>query len=298
MISVSTVGYRTAAFLPQQTAIPAYPDGLTRDDLDGATAFVEDATRGDDVLIVVVPSWSAEPACRYLETIRCALDTKQLVIHQVDLPPLAGSVFVALADALRTHIDTPGRLLGALPALANQVVVLARLARLSKLRQPAPTVLQHLGSLMPWTAYGVSTFPEPSVRRLRKHAPVMPLPQLRTSEGMGLAMAVHGGGTTDWAYEQLIPALGYPHVVEAQPAAIATDWWGGAPGLEAVLYPTDLGQTLRAVTAGVLLRRCGSCGLDSPTDVCPYCLVHEPRPLSDSGAEDGVTGAPEAALPG
>ncbi|MTV27541.1 hypothetical protein FTX61_19290 [Nitriliruptoraceae bacterium ZYF776] len=287
MIALSTVGFRTAAFLPGQTAIPAYPDGLGKEDLDGATATVADATRDGGVIVVVVPSWAPEPACRRLETIRCALDTKQLVIHRVDLPPLAGSVFVALADGLRQHVDTPGRLIGALPALAQQVVTLARLTRLSGLRDPSPSIWQHLGSLLPGTAYGVSSFPEPSVRRLKKKkAPLPPLPQLRTSTGMGLAVAVHGGGTTDWAYDQLVPALGHPPVTEVPSAALAPEWWGPGPGVEAVLYPTDIARTAQVVASGVLLRRCGSCGLDSPSDVCPYCLVHEPRPLDEEDRED------------
>jgi hypothetical protein len=281
VIRLSTIGYRGGAFLPGQTALPGFVDGLDRDDLVTATAMVEDATVDGGTLVVVVPRWADEPAVQRLETIRCALDTKRLVVHRSDLPPLAGAVFVALADGLRGQVDTPGRLIGALPALAQQVVVLARLSRLSGLTEPPPTVWQHLVSLLPATTFGVSSFPEPAVQRLTKHEPLMPLPQVKGAAGMALALAAHGGGTLDWAHEELVPALGSPRVVEAIASPVAERWWGSAPGLEAVLYPTDLAATAQFVARHVLLRRCGSCGLDSPFDVCPYCGVHEPRPLAE-----------------
>lgn len=281
MIQLLSVGYRPGAFLPGQHAVLGYPDGVDRDHLGEVTSLVADALDAEMTVVAVYPRWAEEPTRRRLETVRAALDTKRLVLAPTDLPPLAGAVLVSLADGLRAHVDSPGRLIGALPTLTRQVVVMARLTRLSKLHDPAPGAWQHLLSLLPGVAYGVSTFPEPTVRRLSRHQPLMPLPQVRVSAGLGLALAPHGGATLDWAHEHLVPALGHPPVVEARPSPLVARWWGSAPGIEAVLYPTDVATTARHVASGVLLRLCSACGGDSPFDVCPYCGVHEPAPRDD-----------------
>lgn len=280
MIQFLSIGYRPGAFVPGQYAVLGYPEGIHRHHISEVAGLVADALDADTTVVAVFPAWASDPARRRLETVRAALDTKRLVPAPVDLPPLAGAVLVALADGLRWHVDSPGRLIGALPALARQVVVLAHLRRLGKLREPAPSVWQHLRSLFPGAAYGVSSFPEPTVQRLTRRHPLPPLPQPRLRAQTGVALSAHGDATLDWAHQQLVPALGSPRVVEARPSPLAERWWGPAGALEAVVYPLDLATTADHVARRVLLRLCHGCGLDSPFDVCPYCRAHDPGPRS------------------
>lgn len=304
MIRLLAVGYSPQAFVPGRPGVLGYPDGIARAQLDELTGLIAEVVGAGDTVLAILPGWAEGPDRRRLETIRAALDTRRLVIHAADLPPLAGGVFTALVADVAPHVDTPGRLIGALPALARQVVVLARLSRLSGLREPAPTVWQHALSLLPGIHFGVSAHPQPAVVRLTRDRPLMPLPRFPPTLPVALALSAHGGATLDWAHERLVPALGHPPLVEAEPTPLSTVWWGAGKGFEGALYPTDGATTAAAVVPGVRLRLCAGCGLDAPSGACPYCGAPEPhagedeRPQSDRNRSTPTEGDHSIPRPG
>lgn len=275
------VGYQPPDPLAEQDTVPAYPRSLRRDDLDEVAAVADETVTAGGTVVAVLPRWADEPSLRRLQTVRAALDTRRFVIHASDLPPLAGGVVVALLDALRCHLDA-ARLVAALPELSRRLVVVARLARLSGLRDPAPTVWQHALSLLPGTAFGVRSHPSPSVRRLTRAEPGVAPPSSALDERVGLAVASRGA-KLNWVHEVVAPMFGDPPVVEADPSPLAGDWWGPGRSLEAVAYPADVEAVARDVAARTVLRRCEGCDEDSPLETCPFCGLS--RPPAHEGAE-------------
>lgn len=270
MGGVFTVGYAPAVFLPGQRALVAYPDGLTREHLDELTGFVSDTVAAHGHAVAIYPAWSAEPARRRLETVRSALATDRLALYATDLPPLAGAVLTAMADAVLEVVGSAGALVGLLPALERQLLGVTWLARVSGLRQPAPTVWQHLMSLMPGTAFAACTWPEPSVRRLTRKRPEVPLPQLRGAPGLGLALSSRDGDRA-WMRAQVVAPLGDVAVVEVPPTPGAARYWGATRLVEAIAYPIDASTIAAAVSQGVSRRLCEWCGQDVVDIACPFC---------------------------
>lgn len=293
MIQLVAVGYKPAAFLPGQTGVAAFSAGVDREGLNDFADLAGETVRAGGTVVAMYPRWAAEPSRRRLQTVRAALDTTRCVLFPVDLPPLAGSVMVSLAEAVRPHVDHPARLIGALPSLSQQIIITAWLSRLGGLRSPTPTVWQHAVSLLPWTAFGVTTYPEPTIKRLTTADPCVTLPEVSAHAELGLAVA-SAGGDIEWAREVLAPALGHPELIEVPPPPLAPCWWGGGPSLEAVIYPRDVAATAAHVTQRVLLRHCDSCAQESPFDVCPFCGVHQPLPLAASQTAEAGTRPPSA----
>lgn len=142
--------------------------------MEAVTAGIE----ANGAVIAIVPTWFAPEALMRLEMVRSILDTERLAIHPTALPPLAGAALASLASALGPHTPGPGVLASMLPELEAELHVITWLGSVSGLSTPSPTLAQHMASLTPGTAFGVSSFPEPSVHKLRGGAPTVPLPEI------------------------------------------------------------------------------------------------------------------------
>ncbi len=264
------VGYRPERFLPEQDDIPFFPAPLERTTLAGLTDEIARGVADRGRVLVVYPRRGPlEDTLRRLQTARAAVDPAAVAAHGSDLPPLAGAVLSALASALAFEVPSAGVLVSAFPRLEKELLVIARLGSLRGLEHPVPSIWQHLVSMMPGAHFGVSFWPQPSVRRLTRRDPVVPLPTLHNPKA---AVAISGAdGDVSWAEEVVTPALGPLPVNRVGVTPLGRSWWGTDKVIEAVIYPVDVPHIARTVTRDLVLLPCRSCGAAVGSRSCPFC---------------------------
>jgi hypothetical protein len=294
MTRVATVGYE-AANLVHDSRTPLWlGESLGRDDLQALVNLAAEKTADGGHLVVIHPAWRAEPTLGRIETVRASLDTVRLVAYGARLPPLAGAVLGALADALAPHLAPAGLLLAALPLLERQLLVVTWLRRVTGLTEPPPSLWQHLASWLPGTAFVASTWPEPCVRFIRRGEGPLDLPRPRST--VGLAVADHNGDP-EWVDRCLIPALGTPRRRDVAPSPFGPLWWGSNRLIETVVYPLGLGPTADALARSLQLQRCHWCREEIASSPCPFCGLPADARWSWK-APDEVPAAGAAALAG
>jgi hypothetical protein len=276
MTRILAVGYASDQFLPAAPSVPAFPEAITRDDLERLSDLVAEDLAEERAVVAIYPTWWAEPSLRRLETIRSVFDSARIVLYGSSLPPLAGGVLCALAAAVAPSISAPGLFLAGLPVLERQVLPVARMTRIGDLAHPAPTVWQHLASWWPGTAFGVSWWPRPSVRRLRRADPAVPLPPPVAWSGVPLsrlAVANASEATTPWVRDLVAAPLDVVDVVGCEPPPLGPRFWGSSGVLEAAAYPTDVATLTSWVVGGQSPSRCRWCGERVVSPECPFCRI-------------------------
>lgn len=267
-MAVISIGFPAEPFVPNQGDIPAFPSPLARDDYDLLVDTVRRGITDKGHVIALYPAWSPEPALQRLETVRSALDTVRLTSYGTPLPPLAGAVLAALASAVSPYISSAGALVTALPALEKELVVIAWLGSVAGLSTPAPSLWQHLVSAWPRSAFGVSFWPEPSVRLLTNKDRSVPVPT--SYRPTMLAVSSHDGDA-HWVKEVVGPALGSPPLKKVEPTPLGPKWWGTTKLTEAVAYPVDVPVIARRITEGQRTFLCRWCAEAIACDHCPFC---------------------------
>jgi hypothetical protein len=269
--SIIAIGFEAGGFLPSHPEPPSFPGGLDRQDLEELVEIVADALVRHGHALAIYPTWNAEPSLRRLQTVRSALSTTRLATYASPLPPLAGAVLASVTAAVAPLVPSVATLLAGLPLLEAQLLVVAWLGRVTGLREPAPTLLQHAVSVLPNTAFGVSSWPKPSVRRLSRKDRRVPLPRVRGP--LRLAVAARDGDL-GWVRNVVAPALGDPPLHEVPATAGGPRWWGSRRLVEVVAYPTGLSE-LVALLEEQATRLCSWCGeetaADPVTGVCVFC---------------------------
>ena len=129
-----------------------------------------------------------------------------------------------------------------LPELEGELHVFTWLGSVSGLSAPAPTFGQHLASLGPNSAFGVSSLPEPSVHKLTSGEPGVPLPEIGRPSRMVVAPR---NGDTAWARDTVNRALGGLPVAEVEPTPNGPWWWGTSKVVESVVFPVDAERARR-----------------------------------------------------
>lgn len=280
MTRILSIGYMAGEFLPDQPPVPSFPDTLTRDDLERLVDVVDDLDEW--TVIAVYPAWHANPTLRRLQTIRAALDSTQVLLYESSLPPLAGSVLCALAAAVAPHVDSPGVLMGGLPLLERQLLPIARLRSVARLHHPAPSIGQHMASWWPASAFGVSWWPEPNIRTLRRRDQSISLPPSGGWANLPLdRLAVAGpqAGMGAWIEDAVASALGVDEVLEVSPEPLVGRYWGVSrywgvnSVLEAVAYPSNVGGLVSGVGYRQRAEHCRWCGELVVSTDCPFCGV-------------------------
>jgi hypothetical protein len=269
MTAIIAMGFKTEAFVSGGGTVPAFSHKPAAHDFERLVDTVRGAVRERGHVLAIYPQYAAEPSLARLETVRTALNTRRLATYATKLPPLAGAALASLAAAVAPYIKAPGVLLGALPKLEEELLVVAWLASVSKLDQPSPSLAQHLASMWPASAFGVSFWPEPSVKTLRKKDRTVPLPT--TFRPMMLATAARDGGDPTWIEEVVLPGLGMPPTARFDPTPLGPRWWGTSRLVEAVAYPVDVPVTARRITHELSPFLCRWCGEAIVARHCPFC---------------------------
>lgn len=277
---IATVGLSAGLFFDGVGALPSFADPLTREDLERLVDLVNDDP--DAQWVVLYQASSSEPTLRRLQTVRSALDTARVATYAVAVPPLAAAVLASMAAAIAPHLPSAGVLVAGLPALEQQLLVLAWLGRVSSLKEPNPTVWQHLASLWPTTAFAVSYWPEPAVRRIRKDDEPLSLPRASTTVGLAVAAA---DGDREWIDRAVLPALGQTRIRDVESPDASAAWWGTNRLVEVVAYPLDAAATAKAISASLSRAPCRWCKQDIAAARCPFCGAAASRRGVESAGE-------------
>lgn len=267
MATVVGVGFEPGPFFPSNSSPHFVSHRLARDDLEELIAMLAELIDQHGSVVVIHPGWSSDSALQRLQTVRSALRTTCLAFYPTSSPPLAGGVLASLASVVAPHARSAGALLAGLPVLEAQLLVLAWLGSVAKLQVPTPTLLQHGLSLLPWTAFGVSSWPQPSVRRLTRGDRTLVLPRVK---GPIRIAAAARDGEPGWVPDVVAPALGDAPVVEVPATALGPEWWGSKRLIEVVAYPMELKATVDRVNRAPT-QLCTWCREETPPGRCAFC---------------------------
>jgi hypothetical protein len=231
--------------------------------------------KGGGAVLAIVPTWFAPEGLMRLEMARSILDTDRLAVHRTGLPPLAGAALASLASSVGPHLPGAGVLASLLPRLEDELHVFTWLGSVSGLSVPSPTLGQHMASLTPGTAFGVSSWPEPTVHRLRgDDAVVVPIPELARPSALAVAPRAPDTG---WVLGSVNAALGGLPVRTVEPTPQGPDWWGTQKLVESVAYPVDPAQLAADLLAELEPWVCRWCRELIASTPCPLC-GHRGRP--------------------
>ena len=206
---------------------------------------------------------------------RSMLDTDRVAVHETALPPLAATVLCSLASALGAHVPSAGVLASLLPEIEAELHVFTWLGSVTGLSAPAPTFGQHLASLGPSSAFGVSSWPEPSVHQLARRAPASRCRRSCGRRGWSSRRAratPRGSARRSTARSAACP---WPQV---EPTPNGPKWWGTGKLVEGVVYPVDVAELAEELVTELepwLCRWCRELIARSP---CPLC-GHRGRPV-------------------
>ena len=276
------IGFCGGSFVAGQGNVTAFPAQPSRDDIGGLVDGIASGLESCGNVVAVIPAWDSEPALRRLETAKAAIDATGLAVYATELPPLAGAVLTSLAGAVAGHAESAGMLYAGLPALERELLIYTWMGSVAGLSNPSPSLMQHVVSLWPPTAFGVSLQPEPLIKRLTPKDRSMPFPT--SYRPMSLAVSAHGSGDAEWVREVVAPGLGNPPVKDVEPAHGSSRWWGTSRLVEAVAYPIDVPVVARRMVQGLSRSLCKWCGELIGSDRCPFCALERSLGRNDGGA--------------
>src|SRR3954454_7763691 len=189
--TILVIGLKPERLIDSEGRIDAFVEPPTQEQGEVLIDAVRSGAEAGGHVVAIVPQWLKGDGLLRLEMVQSALDDEGLTIHQTPLPPLAAAVLASLASAVAPHLPSNGMLVSLLPELEAELHVFTWLGSVSGLSVPAPTIAQHLASLGPGRAFGVSSYPEPSVHKLGRDGPGVPLPRIERPPR--LVISDHGG---------------------------------------------------------------------------------------------------------
>ncbi len=292
MSGIIAVGRRGGPFLDAPTPVVAVPATIERADLPQLHRTVAGQIDAAGGALVLYPAVGAEPTLRRIQTVRAALGSPPLMVHELTAPPLAAEVVVTLAAGLAGRLGDLALVAAALPILERQLVTLTWLPRVTGLSDPSPTLWQHTRSLLPGASWLVTSWPEPAVLPVAEDG-LPPLPQ--PSQEVGIAVADHDGRAA-WLVEAIQAQLPSSAVVAVDGMPDAPTWWGSRRLTEAVIYPRALGPLVDALLDWLDPGTCAWCRRRVGSSLCPWCGL--PRSgVTRQGAPDDLPAIGELLSP-
>jgi hypothetical protein len=267
-------GLKPERFVGDEARIDAVLEPPEADKSDVLVQALISGIEAGGTVIVVLPQWFPPEGALRLDMARSMLDTDRVAVHDTALPPLAGAVLCSLASSLAPHLPSAGVLASLLPELEAELHVFTWLGSVSGLSAPAPSFGQHLASLGPNSAFGVSSWPEPSVHKLSAGEPGVPLPEIARPSRMVVAPR---NGDPTWAKETVNRALGGLPVAEVDATPGGPAWWGTQKVVESVVFPVDAADLAADLMADLEAWGCRWCRELIARSPCPLC-GHRGRP--------------------
>jgi hypothetical protein len=268
-------GLKPERFVGGEGRIDAVLEPPGAGEADVLVAALKSGIEAAGHVVAVLPQWFPPEGALRLAMARSMLDTDKVAVHETALPPLAGAVLCSLASSVAPHVPSAGVVASMLPELEAELHVFTWLGSVSGLSAPAPSFGQHLASLGPNSAFGVSSWPEPSVHKLSAGEPGVPLPEIGRPSRMVVAPR---HGDAGWARDVVNPALGGLPVAEVEATPNGPSWWGTAKIVESVVFPVDVEDLAEDVLAGLEPWVCRWCRELIARSPCPLC-GHRGRPV-------------------
>jgi hypothetical protein len=271
---VLVFGLRPERLLDTEGRIDAFLEPPAQEQAGVLVEAVRSGLQAGGSVIAILPEWVGADAIARAAMVRSMLDTHRFALYQTALPPLAATVLASLASACAPYAPSTGVLASLLPELEGELHVFTWLASVAGLSTPAPTFGQHLASLTPGSAFGVSSFPEPAVHRLHGDGPGVPIPEITRPSRLVIAPQAT---REEWILGAVNPALGNLEVRRVEPTPGGPAFWGTAKLVEAVAYPIDVQALVGELVARLDPWTCRWCRELVGRSPCPLC-GHRGRP--------------------
>jgi hypothetical protein len=267
-------GLKPERLVGAEGRIDAVPEPPTAEQAGLLIEALASGIKAGGAVIAIVPDWFAPEGLRRLEMARTLLDTARVAIHVTSLPPLAATALASIASSLGPRLPSAGLLASALPGLSEQLHQITWLGSVTGLKHPAPSLGQHVTSLTPGSAFGVSSFPEPAVHKIQSGQPSVPLPALIRPSRLAISPR---NGDESWVTGPVNAALGNLPVVRVDPTPGGPEYWGTSKLVEAIVVPADPDGLARELLQSVDAWACRWCGELIARSPCPLC-GHRARP--------------------
>ncbi|NEA25430.1 hypothetical protein [Actinomadura bangladeshensis] len=248
---------------------------VTTPSADAAPLFVDQvirALRTHGAVVVLYPSWKADPAVRLLRLLRGVVQTDRVACVPLDLPPVALSL---VADQL-AHVAAsaaPGVVAGLAPYLAADVCAGARLTSVARLDHVKTGLGAHVSSYLPGGAFSVLASPVADIHRITSARPVQEF--ARRPGPPVLMLVAQQGGDLAWIQQSLAPALGAVSVTPIAVQPLSAEFWGVRKYTEFVAF-SGHPHALSWVLSAVPYRPCRWCGESTAAEICPFCGAVQP----------------------
>lgn len=282
-------GLRPERLLDSEQRIDAFLEPPTQEQWPIVMEALASGLEGEGHVITIAPQWLEDQVQMRLDMARSMLDTGRVAVHRTALPPLAATVLASLASACGPHLPSAGLLASLLEDLEAELHVFTWLGSVASLSNPSPSIGQHITSLMPGSAFGVSSWPEPSVHPIKRGEPSVPLPPIERPSRLVVAPRA---GDAAWITETINAALGRLPVRTIEPTLHGPEWWGTQKLVEGVVYPVDVPELAHDLMTGLEPWACRWCSELIARSPCPFC-GHRGRPGRRRQAQ-GAAQAPPA----
>jgi hypothetical protein len=222
-----------------------------------------------ETVIAVYPTASAVRAEAVLSTVRALLDTVAVAAAASRLGPIGMSTLAAvLAQLADTGEVAAGSLVAASAWVESRLLSVAWLPTVTGLDLPGLSMVDHLRSYLPKSAFAVLMSPERRLIRLRGRAAGIELPSLL---GLRPVVVVGGAAAPPWVTSGLLPKLNPSAVLSAGPGSEVTAWWGTPRAIEVAATATDVTAWVIELGARYPAGPCRWCGLWVNGSACPFC---------------------------
>jgi hypothetical protein len=232
-------------------------------------------------LLIVVPTWAKPSARQRLDVVRSALAGRRAVVRlETELPPLGAAVLGALAASLAPAAPSAGLLYDALRMLESELVLVAALPSVLRLRRPRAGFNQRLRSLFPGGRFLVRAQPDPIVVSLKRNGEVPDLLGEADTDTTGVVVGGRARGA-EWQESAVTAALPAASMLRVTGEGDAGRRWGVAQALEAVAYPMDRANLIADVFS-VSGFPCPWCDEPVTSVPCPVCGHDRNRALQEA----------------
>jgi hypothetical protein len=267
-------GLKPERIVGAEGRIDAVPEPPTQEQAGLLVEALHSGIEAGGTVVAIVPEWFPPAALQRLEMARVLLDTERVAIHVTSLPPLAAAALASLASSLAPRLPSAGLLASLLDGLAGQLHTVTWLGSVSGLKRPTPSLGQHITSFSPGSAFGVSSYPEPAVHKLRNGELGVPLPTLTRPSRLVIAPRQ---GDEGWLTGPVNQGLGDLPVVRVDPTPQGPAYWSTSKVVEAVVCPADADALAHELMQAVDAWACRWCGELIARSPCPLC-GHRARP--------------------
>jgi hypothetical protein len=265
---VVAFGLRPERIVGAEGRIDAVPEPPTAEQAGLLVEALRSGIEAGGTVIAIVPEWFPPEGLQRLEMARVLLDTDRVAIHVTPLPPLAATALASLASSLAPRLLSAGLLASVLEPLSTQIHQITWLNSVSSLKHPAPSLGQHVSSLAPGRAFGVSSYPQPAVHRLKAGELGVPVPPVTRPSRLVVAARLTG---------PVNAALGGLPVLQLDPTPQGPSYWSTGKLVEGIVCPVDVDALAAEIMQSAEAWACRWCGELIARSPCPLC-GHRARP--------------------